>query len=303
MMVRFGCTRKLLTAFLDCSSLCLGMSEYQYYEFQTVDHRLTQQQMQELRAYSTRARITPTSFVNEYHFGDFKGNPDAWMEKYFDGYLYFANWGTRELQLAVPEKWLKLETVRRYCSTRSVSARKKSGKHILTFLLDEEPDGDGLDDEGNLSTLLQIRNELAQGDFRGLYLGWLLGVQAGEVDAAEVEPPVPPNLGDLSAAQESFAVFFHLDPNLLAGAASHSPGTAPELPNRKEAASWIKSLPPLEKDEILVRLVACEETKIGMDLRARFRRLRNASRTTSSLKPRTVRELLAAAETPRAKRV
>ena len=136
------------------------MSEYQYYEFQTVDHRLTQQQMQELRAYSTRARITPTSFVNEYHFGDFKGNPDAWMEKYFDGYLYFANWGTRELQLAVPAKLIEPETVRRYCSTRAASIREKSGKHILAFCLEEEPGGDWLDDEGNLSTLLQIRSEL-----------------------------------------------------------------------------------------------------------------------------------------------
>jgi len=30
----------------------------------------------ELRSYSTRARITPTSFVNDYSWGDFKGNAD-----------------------------------------------------------------------------------------------------------------------------------------------------------------------------------------------------------------------------------
>jgi hypothetical protein len=34
------------------------MSEYQYYEFQTADRPLNEKQMQELRAYSTRARIT-----------------------------------------------------------------------------------------------------------------------------------------------------------------------------------------------------------------------------------------------------
>jgi hypothetical protein len=70
------------------------MSEYQYYEFQRVDGRLSEKEMQELRAYSTRARITSTSFINEYHFGSFKGNADAWMEKYFDGFLYLANRGT-----------------------------------------------------------------------------------------------------------------------------------------------------------------------------------------------------------------
>ncbi len=39
------------------------MSEYQYYEFQAIDRPLTEQEMRELRAYSTRANITPTRFV------------------------------------------------------------------------------------------------------------------------------------------------------------------------------------------------------------------------------------------------
>jgi len=41
------------------------MSEYQYYEFQALDRPLTQPQMRELRGFSTRAKITPTRFVNE----------------------------------------------------------------------------------------------------------------------------------------------------------------------------------------------------------------------------------------------
>ena len=109
------------------------MSEYQYYEFQTVDDRLSEMEMEELRRYSTRARITPTGFTNEYNYGNFKGNADAWMEKYFDGFLYLANWGTRELQLAVPGKLLAAEVLRRYCSGSAFSSRQKSGRLILTF--------------------------------------------------------------------------------------------------------------------------------------------------------------------------
>jgi hypothetical protein len=41
------------------------MSEYQYYEFRAIDRRLTEREMWELRSYSTRARITPTSFVDD----------------------------------------------------------------------------------------------------------------------------------------------------------------------------------------------------------------------------------------------
>lgn len=43
------------------------MSEYQYYEFQAIDHALTPEEMDELRGYSTRAEITPTRFCNEYN--------------------------------------------------------------------------------------------------------------------------------------------------------------------------------------------------------------------------------------------
>src|SRR5215472_9001927 len=49
------------------------MSEYQYYEFLAVDRALNERQLAELRALSTRARITPTSFVNTYQWGNFPG--------------------------------------------------------------------------------------------------------------------------------------------------------------------------------------------------------------------------------------
>ncbi len=58
------------------------MSEYQYYEFLAIDRPLDARQRAELRALSTRARITATSFVNEYHWGDFRGNPAALMERW-----------------------------------------------------------------------------------------------------------------------------------------------------------------------------------------------------------------------------
>jgi hypothetical protein len=47
------------------------MSEYQYYEFLAIDRPLKTGEMAELQALSTRATITPISFTNEYHWGDF----------------------------------------------------------------------------------------------------------------------------------------------------------------------------------------------------------------------------------------
>jgi hypothetical protein len=82
------------------------MSEYQYYEFQAIDRPLTSKQMEELRSFSSRARITATTFVNEYSYGSFKGDADAWMQDYFDAHLYLANWGTRVLMVALPARLL-----------------------------------------------------------------------------------------------------------------------------------------------------------------------------------------------------
>ena len=78
------------------------MSEYQYYEFAAVDRPLDRQELADVRALSTRAHITPTSFVNEYHWGNFRGNPQRLVEQYYDAFLYLANWGTRQLMLRFP---------------------------------------------------------------------------------------------------------------------------------------------------------------------------------------------------------
>ena len=51
---------------------------------------------------SSRATITSSRFQVDYSWGSFKGNADEWMERYFDAFLYLANWGTRELMLRVP---------------------------------------------------------------------------------------------------------------------------------------------------------------------------------------------------------
>ena len=45
-----------------------------------------------------------------------------------------------------------------------------------------------------------IAQRIVRGDYRSLYLGWLAGVTAGEIDEEGVEPEVPPGMSQLSAA-------------------------------------------------------------------------------------------------------
>jgi hypothetical protein len=91
------------------------MSEYQYYEFRAIDRPLNQDDMAALRKISSRAEITATSLTNTYHFGDFKGNVQALMDRYFDAFVYVANWGTRRLIFRIPRSLLDPKIVEAYC--------------------------------------------------------------------------------------------------------------------------------------------------------------------------------------------
>ena len=249
------------------------MSEYQYYEFQAVDRPLTEQQMSEMRSYSTRARITATSFVNEYSWGNFKGDENAWMEKYFDAFLYLANWGTHILMLRLPARLLELGTAHQYCR-RSASVREKDGKIILTFASDEEAGDEWVEGDGQLSSLISVRAELARGDLRALYLGWLLCAQNGELDDDEIEPPVPAGLGQLSASLESFAEFLRIDSDLIDAAAAASPPLVEMEPDPAEIREWVARLPSAEKDDLLALLIGGSDGAPVTELVQRMRRER-----------------------------
>ena len=103
------------------------MSEYQYYEFAAIDRPLDGRQLGELRALSTRADITSTLFVNTYHWGSFRRDPRIMMERYFDAFVYVANWGTHELMLRLPARLLDLATAQRYCQDAPISLSSLSG--------------------------------------------------------------------------------------------------------------------------------------------------------------------------------
>src|SRR6266536_530696 len=159
-----------------------SVSEYQYYEFVAVDRPLTSAQQGEVRALSTRAGITASSFVNTYEWGDFKGDPHALMERYYDAFLYLANWGTHRVMLRVPIGLLDLDTAAAYCAGESARAWA-TREHVILDLSSEDEEGDWeYDGEGWLASIVPARTELAAGDVRLLYLAWLLCVQAREAD-------------------------------------------------------------------------------------------------------------------------
>ena len=238
------------------------MSTYQYYEFQAVDRPLTPAQIAELRALSTRARITPTQLQNVYHWGDFKGNPLVLMEQYFDAFVYVANWGTRRFMLRLPRRLLDPQTTHPYAVAETLNVHVRGDFVILEFRSDDVEGMGWVDDDEAASwmpALLHLRDELASGDLRSLYLGWLAGAGVGELEDEEgevnhdaPEPPVPPGLGHLSASLEALARFLRISDDLLAVASAAS-ADASEGPSPDDLHHWIASLPVAEKDALLLQ--------------------------------------------------
>ncbi|WP_245718579.1 hypothetical protein [Nocardia miyunensis] len=109
------------------------MSEYQYYEFLAVDRPLDDDEQAAVRSLSTRARITATSFVNEYHWGDFKGDPSRLMECFYDAHLYVANWGTHRVMFRLPCDLLDPDVVDDYCVGDRVNAWSTDEFVVLDF--------------------------------------------------------------------------------------------------------------------------------------------------------------------------
>ncbi len=281
------------------------MSEYQYYEFQAVDRALSREEMRSLRAISSRATITPSSFVNTYNYGDFRGNAWKVMEQYFDAFLYFANWGTREVMLRVPRRMLSIDTVQQYCDNEFTHAKESDEYVILAFRSEDEDREDWEEDgSGRLAALIPLRGELAGGDHRVLYLGWLLAIHQrymqDEDEVEVVEPPVPPGLANLTGAQAAFADFMRISEDLIRAAAERSAAPAPE-PDAADLHAWIATLPAADKDKLLARVAAGDANRVRLELVSGCARSVQAGDAPAH-EPRTAAQLLARADELEAER-
>ena len=206
--------------------------------------------MTELRSLSKRAQITPTRMQNVYSYGDFGGDPEKLMERYFDVFVYVANWGTHRSMLRLPKRLLDPKAAWPYAVDGALDFSTKGDCIVLEFVSDDEEGGRWITDEEAaawMPALLPLRAELAAGDQRALYLAWLAAVGAELLEDEDVEPPVPPGLGRLSASLETLADFLRVDEDLLAVAAERSPRLA-ERPGAGELERWIQAQPVADKD-------------------------------------------------------
>ncbi|WP_017583605.1 hypothetical protein [Nocardiopsis valliformis] len=278
------------------------MSAYQHYDFLALDRPLDEDRRAQLRALSSRARITANSFTNEYHWGDFRGDPVKLMRTHFDVFAHFTEWGTRQIMIAAPGAALRSRDIEPYLLTDTAHFTTGGGRTVISLTSYDDEGAEFVEFPAGLAGIAPVRAELLGGDWRLLYLAWLLSVQDGDdLDDEETEPPVPTGLGDLSAPLHAVAEFLRIDPDLLAVAAQASPPLPTGAGQGKAMSRWIEDLPAVEKNRLL-GLVADGEAA-----RARSRMLQAFQESARGAPvvvegTRTVGELWAAAGEQRARR-
>src|SRR5438046_1651458 len=238
------------------------MSEYQRYEFMTIDRPLTRGQLDAVNALSSHIEASSTHALIEYHWGDFKHDPIDVLHKYFDGFLYWRNWGSPQLGFRFPHGILPVDLIDGYDLDDFVTFTRYPDYDILNIQFGEmEGPDEWIDYE--LGSLIAIRDELMEGDLRALYTVWLAaqimieGYDEEEDENEEEDweisvPPVPSGFGTLTAAQYSLAELLQVPQELLIAAGQHSKAAAPSTGD--DFAAWVKLLPPDRQNDYLVRL-------------------------------------------------
>ncbi len=272
------------------------MSEYQYYEFQAIDRPLGEADIRALGGLSTRARITATSFVNHYNWGDFGGDPENMMERWFDLHLYLANWGTRRLMIRMPKRFLDRSRLKVFLREVDGVQVRISGRNLIVDIWseDEEREYDHLDDgPGLLGAMAPLRSDLLSGDLRLFYLLWLTAVEAGDLEDDEKEPL--PGIGPLTGSLEAFADFFHIDPDLVQVAAE-APLNA-DLGKVSAAARRraVEAIPHAEKTALL-RCLVDADPHVMVEVQRRVREAVTLPAGEPQARRRTVADLRDRAE-------
>src|SRR6185437_7344416 len=223
------------------------MSEYQYIGFRAAEKPVGDKDREYMRKQSSRAEITPWSFDNEYHYGDFRGDALNMLRRGYDIHLHYANFGIRTLLIRLPHNLPETPGANPYFVEDGLEFEKdKQGQGgILSISPYHEPgDQDELWNVHEiLDRLVPLRAEILEGDLRPLYLAHLAIMSDGEHDAEETtEGPVPAGLGSLTAPQRALAELFGLSDALIAAAAEGNSGQPVQEEASRLYADWLHSI-------------------------------------------------------------
>lgn len=272
------------------------MSEYQYYEWQTIDRPLTAREQEDVNGLSSHMdTVTSTQAIVTYSWGDFKHDPKQVLLKYFDAFLYDSNFGVRELMFRLPKKLVDVDLFEPYLIEDRIILEKRGDYFVLHIEVNDDADYfEWIESENILGQLAPLRDQLLQGDTRMLYLAWLKVISMdGEEWEDEPEPPVPAGLKKLNASLQAFAEFFEIDPHLISAAAEFSKSA--DSSTEVDFESAIAKLTRKESAAHLLQIAQGEPGAV-LSLKKRLMKLGGQKSPARSRSTRTVSHLFSRTE-------
>lgn len=281
------------------------MGSFAMHRFRAIDRPLTREEMAEIDSWSSRHSPTSTGVTYIYHYGSFKKDETSAVAKFFDAMLYVNNWGQVQLMFRFPKKLVDWKELTKYAIiSDSYLDFKRIGDYVIMDLNFSDESGDWImEDDYLLDSLLSLREEILNGDYRTLFLGWLMVRQQMHVwegdDLEEEEfedfddefddsakhrmtPPVPSNLKRLNAAHKELINYFQIREDYIKAAAKASSNSKKEAVNY---ADLIAKLSSNEKDDLLLKLISGEK-HLAMTLKKKLDLLQG--KTGISIKENTV---------------
>jgi len=277
------------------------MSEHQYVAFRAIDGPVSEKNLDFMERQSTRAEITPWSFDNEYHYGDFRGNAAEMLRRGYDFHLHYANFGFRKLMIRLPNGLPDKKAAAKYFEKDALFfVKDKQGPGGILCIEPFFESGD-LDDlweiDDVLDRLLPLRAEILDGDLRPLYLAHLAVACDGNHDLdEEMDVPVPAGLGKLTDAQQALAELYGLSEALIAAAAQNSPSLPKPRDSANQHVAWLKRQSDSTKTAWLAQLMANPHSGVRREILAGFQKSQIAPSWPTIRLKRTIAELTASAD-------
>lgn len=254
------------------------VSEYQCYQWRSVGRSLSPKERGEVSGLSSHISVRSDSAEVTYHWGDFKHDPVSILERYFDLFLYEANWGTQRVVFRFGADTVEVEDLRAYVVGEVITVAEKGSEVLVEAWFDEnwvEPVDDYYaeyeETDWRIDVFEVIHRQLMEGDYRGLFLLWLKACELDPDEESDGMVAVPRGMGELGDEHRILAEFVGVDRRVINAAAEHSDPLLRGERQRENLERYLPKLPLRKKEEYLQRLLSGDATAVQSALKRELR--------------------------------
>ncbi|NWK54708.1 hypothetical protein HW115_03740 [Verrucomicrobiaceae bacterium N1E253] len=255
------------------------MSEYQCYQWKKVSQSLSPKQYKEVSNLSSHISVTSNSAEVTYHWGDFKHDPQTVLTRYFDIFLYEANWGTQRVEFRFDIGSVDVEQIQGFALGNLLEVKQTEDAVFVEVWFEEnwiEPSYsyyDQYEDTGDwrLEAFEAVYRQIQQGDYRGLFLLWMKGCEISSIEKKVVA--LPRGMAKLEEEHRILADFVGVNEELIKQAAERS---RPLPRTKKVEKSLDLHLPKLsieKKEDYVKRLLSEDAHSVQSELKRELRKL------------------------------